>query len=62
MTNFSPIARILLRYFVGGLIMGSSSIGERLAADPDLVVLVAAVVGVAVETTYALAKRHGWRT
>lgn len=60
--NLGPVARIVLRYVVGGLIMGSASIGERLAADPDLVMAVAALLGAAVEGAYWLAKRRGWRT
>lgn len=58
--NYGPIVRILLRYVVGGIFMGSAAIGERLAADPDLVALGALALGAAVEGAYALAKRRGW--
>lgn len=60
--NWGPVARIVLRYVVGGAIMGSASIGDQLAADPDLVMAVAALIGVVVEGAYWLAKRRGWRT
>ena len=54
------IARIALRYIVGGVIMGSEQIGEQLAADPDLVMAVAGLIGLGVEAFYVLAKRKGW--
>lgn len=54
------IARIILRYIVGGLIVGSVAAGDKLAADPDLVMALAAVIGIGVETFYVVAKRRGW--
>lgn len=54
------IARIILRYIVGGVIVGSAAVGERLAANPDLVMVVAGAVGVGIETFYAIAKKRGW--
>lgn len=60
--NYAPLARIVLRYLVGAAIMGSSQIGEELAADPDVVMLVAAGIGAAVEAGYVLAKKRGWST
>lgn len=54
------IARIILRYVVGAVIMGSHQIGEQLATDPDLVMAVGGLVGLGIEVTYALAKRKGW--
>lgn len=62
MTNYSPFARIALRYIVGGLIMGSDTVGEMLASDPDLVIVTAAVMGAAVEAWYARAKKKGGAT
>ncbi len=56
----SAIARIVLRYLVGAAFMGSDQIGQQLAADPDLVMIVALGIGAAVEGAYALAKRRGW--
>jgi hypothetical protein len=58
--NYAPIARILLRYAIGGL-LGTES-GEILAGDPDIVVFVALGVGVFVELVYTWAKKKGWAT
>ena len=60
--QFAPLARIVLRYAVGAGIMGSATIGNQLAADPDLVLYVALGIGAAVEAGYAIAKRKGWAT
>ncbi len=60
--NFAPIARIILRYLVGAGLMGSAQIGDMLATDADLVLIVAAGIGLAVEAGYAVAKRKGWAT
>lgn len=60
----APFIRIALRYGVGGVI--GYEIGSRLAADPDIVmagtVIATALVGVATEGAYFLARRLGWRT
>lgn len=58
--NYAPIARIVLRYLIGGIIGAAQ--GNMLAADPDLVTVVALGIGAAVEAAYALAKRKGWAT
>lgn len=58
--RWAPIARIILRYVVGAVI--GMAQGEMLAADPDVVTLVALGIGVAVETAYTFAKRKGWTT
>ena len=55
-------ARILLRYLVGAAFAGSPLIGEQLATDPDIVMVVSAAIGVAVEGAYVVAKRRGWVT
>lgn len=60
--NFAPIARILLRYLVGAAFFMGPEIGERLAADPDVVSTAALGLGLLVEGSYALAKRKGWKT
>ena len=60
--NYGPIARIILRYLVGAGIMGSATIGDQLAMDPDLVQVVSVGIGAAVETAYAWAKRKGGAT
>jgi hypothetical protein len=64
-----PIARIILRYLSGALVaIGLLLPGDAIEinADPEILsavmMLVGTVVGVAVETAYALAKRMGWRT
>lgn len=53
------VARIALRYVAGALV--GMEIGDQLAMDPDLVLLVAAGLAAVVEGVYAFAKRHGWR-
>jgi hypothetical protein len=58
--NYAPLVRIVLRYVVGAGLMGSSVIGNQLAADPDLIFYGSAGVGLAVEFFYALAVRKGW--
>lgn len=58
--KFGPIARILLRYGAG--ILFGASVGDALAADPDVVLVVALAIGGAVEAAYAYAKRRGWAT
>lgn len=54
------IARIILRYGVG-LAIGMHA-GEALAGDPDMVLIIAALVGVGIETAYTFAKKKGWAT
>ena len=56
----APIARILLRYGVGAVV--GMKIGETLAGDPDVVLLLAAGIGAATEAAYAFAKKKGWTT
>ena len=58
--NYGPIARIIIRYIVG-LIIGADA-ADTLAGDPDVVTLVAMVVGATVEGAYTMAKRRGWAT
>lgn len=58
--NFGPLARIVLRYGVG--YFAGSQIGEALAMDQDIVLIVALGMGAAIEGAYALAKRKGWAT
>jgi hypothetical protein len=58
----APFIRIALRYGVGGII--GYEIGNQLAADPDVLavatVAATAVVGVATEGFYLLARKFGW--
>jgi hypothetical protein len=56
----APIIRILLRYVVGGLMMGSIAMGEQFAADPDIVITLSAVVGLAVEGFWIASRKLGW--
>jgi len=58
--NYAPIARIVLRYIIGGVIGAAQ--GDMLAADPDIVTFAALAIGAAVEGAYAIAKRKGWAT
>tara|TARA_Y100000296_G_C5019128_1_gene178960 strand:- start:427 stop:615 length:189 start_codon:yes stop_codon:yes gene_type:complete len=62
MTNYAPWARIVLRYLVGAGVMGSQTLGDKLSADPDLVLVVSLLIGAAVEAAYAFAKRKGGAT
>jgi hypothetical protein len=54
------VARILLRYGVG--LLAGLAYSEQLAADPDVVMALAALVGIATEAAYALARKYGWAT
>lgn len=58
--NYAPIARIILRYGIGAVI--GMAQGDMLAADPDLVTVVALGIGAGVELAYGVAKRKGWAT
>lgn len=58
--NYAPIARIILRYVVGGVV--GMAQGDMLAGDPDIVSVIALAIGAAVETAYVIAKRKGWAT
>lgn len=60
--NYAPIVRIVLRYAAGAGIMGSATLGEQMAADPDLVMALSLALGAAVEAGYVFAKRKGWAT
>ena len=58
--SYAPIARIILRYIVGGVV--GLEAGDLLAGDPDIVFYVAMGIGAAVEAAYAFAKKKGWTT
>nr|WP_309504267.1 hypothetical protein [uncultured Roseovarius sp.] len=55
-----PIARILLRYGVG--LAAGLAVGDQLAADPDLVLVLTGLIAAGTEAAYTLAKRKGWAT
>lgn len=59
------IARILLRYAAASLVTAgllNADIGQQIGADPDILILVGGAVGLAVEMTYAVAKKLEWTT
>lgn len=59
------IARILLRYAAGALVAAGyldADLGNQIGADPDILMIVGAALGVAVELAFAFAKRRGWAT
>ena len=60
MSDWAPLARIVLRYIIGG-VMGMEA-GNLLAGDPDVVFYVALGLGASVEVLYTYAKRKGWAT
>ena len=51
-----PLTRITLRYGVGIVF------GMEMATDPDVMAVVALLVGAAVEIVYGIAKKNGWAT
>jgi hypothetical protein len=58
-----PVSRILARYLAGALVAyGLFSAPDVAALEPDLVAVVGAILGAAVEAAYAFAKRRGWAT
>ena len=63
--NYAPVTRILLRYLAGlGVSYGmfAQDGAEYWATNPDVVLLVSAGIGAAVEVSYTFAKRKGWAT
>lgn len=52
------IARIILRYGVG--LLAGASLGDRLAADTDVVMIIAVGIGALIEAGYVMAKKRGW--
>lgn len=56
----APLVRIMLRYGVGAVF--GMELGNLLAGDPDVVLVLATGIGVATETVYAYAKKKGWAT
>jgi hypothetical protein len=58
--DWAPFARIFIRYAVGAVIGLAQA--ERLAADPDVVTVVALGIAGITEAAYLVAKRKGWAT
>ena len=50
----------MLRYGVGAVF--GMELGNLLAGDPDVVLVLATGIGVATEVVYAYAKKKGWAT
>jgi len=58
-----PLSRIIARYIAGSLVTyGFLTAPEAAQINPDLVLIVGAILGGAVEFAYWLAKRWGLRT
>lgn len=59
------ISRIVARYLSGGLMsIGflSPDLAQEFAMDPDVALVLGAIIGAATEGIYAFAKRQGWAT
>jgi len=57
--------RILMRYLAGYLVLKGilpQDIADMIEQDPELAGAVGALIAVAVEGAYALARKMGWRT
>lgn len=57
--------RIIARYLSGALVSYGvipHDVGADLAMDPDVALVLGAIIGAATEGLYALAKRWGWTT
>lgn len=60
-----PLARIVLRYVAAIMVAYgylTPEAGAQVSLDPDLAVIIGALLGLAVEGCYALAHRWGWST
>lgn len=59
------LTRIVARYAAGALVgygFISQDVGGSIATDPDVLVAIGAVIGIATEAAYAFAKRLGYTT
>lgn len=59
------ISRILARYLSGGLMSIGflpPEIAEQFAMDPDVALVLGAIIGAVTEGVYTFAKRKGWTT
>lgn len=59
------IARILARYLSGALVSYGvipHEVGADLAVDPDVALVLGAIIGAATEGVYAFARKRGWTT
>lgn len=59
------IVRILARYLAGALVSYGvipHEVGADLAVDPDVALVLGAIIGAATEAGYAFARKRGWTT
>lgn len=59
------ISRIVARYISGSLMtigLLSPDMAQQFAVDPDVALVLGAIIGAATEGVYAFAKRRGWTT
>lgn len=59
------ILRIAMRYLSGALVSYGvipHDVGAELAMDPDVALVLGAIIGAATEAGYAFAKKRGWAT
>ena len=63
--NVAVISRIIARYLSGALVSYgaiSPEVGANLAIDPDVALVLGAIIGAATEGIYTWAKKRGWAT
>lgn len=59
----APFARIIARYISGALVTyGMLTAPDAAQLNPDIALIVGAVLGAGVEVAYTYAKRVGWTT
>ncbi len=59
------IVRIIARYLSGALVSYGvipQEVGADLAMDPDVALVLGAIIGAVTEGVYAFAKKRGWTT
>lgn len=59
------ISRIIARYLSGGLMsigLLSPDLAAQFAMDPDVALVLGAIIGAVTEGAYAFAKARGWAT
>jgi len=59
------ILRIAMRYLSGALVSYGvipHDVGADLAVDPDVALVLGAIIGAVTEAGYAYAKKRGWTT
>lgn len=59
------LSRIIARYLSGALVAYGvlpAEVGADMAVDPDVALVLGAIIGAATEGIYAFAKARGWAT